>query len=257
MAEFKSLLLQGVKEITFLGQIVDRYGYDLQDDSNLALLLEQVHDIQGLERIRFLTSHPNYLDDELLRTVADLPKICDHIEVPVQSGNNEILEKMRRGYTVEQYNKLIERIREFMPKGSISCDVIVGFPGETESQFKDTCDLLSQHKFDKVHIAKYSPRPGTVSARRMEDDIPAKVKENRRKTLDDIQASVQSDINLQLLGNKEEVLVEGYQRGKWRGRTRTNKLVFFEDDREWAGNLVDVEIKWTGPWFMEGKLVAP
>ena len=257
VAECKSLALQGVKEITLLGQIVDRYGYDLQDDSNLALLLEQVHDIQGLERIRFLTSHPNYLDDELLRTVADLPKICDHIEVPVQSGNNEILEKMRRGYTVEQYNKLIERIREFMPKGSISCDVIVGFPGETESQFKDTCDLLSQHKFDKVHIAKYSPRPGTVSARRMEDDVPAKVKETRRKTLDDIQASVQSDINLQLLGNKEEVLVEGYQRGKWRGRTRTNKLVFFEDDREWAGNLVDVEIKWTGPWFMEGKLVAP
>ena len=256
VAECKSLALQGVKEITLLGQIVDRYGYDLQDDTNLALLLEQVHDIQGLERIRFLTSHPNYLDDELLRTVADLPKICDHIEVPVQSGNNEILEKMRRGYTVEQYNKLIERIREFMPKGSISCDVIVGFPGETESQFKDTCDLLSQHKFDKVHIAKYSPRPGTVSARRMEDDIPAKVKETRRKTLDDIQASVQSDINVQLLGNKEEVLVEGYQRDKWRGRTRTNKLVFFEDDREWAGNLVDVEIKWTGPWFMEGKLVV-
>ncbi len=257
VAECRSLAQQGVKEITLLGQIVDRYGYDLPGESNLALLLEKVHDIAGLERIRFLTSHPNYLDDVLLRTVAELPKICDHIEVPVQSGNNEVLENMRRGYTVEQYSKLIERIRMFMPNGSISCDVIVGFPGETDSQFEDTCDLLLEHKFDKVHIAKYSPRPGTVSARRMADDVPAKTKESRRKTLDDIQASVLSDINRQLLGKKVEVLVEGYQRDRWRGRTRTNKLVFFEDDSEWAGNLVDVEINWAGPWFMVGKLAPP
>ena len=255
VAECRSLAGQGVKEITLLGQIVDRYGYDLPGHYNLAMLLERVHETPGLERIRFLTSHPNYLDDDLLRTVAEMPKICDHIEVPVQSGSNEVLENMRRGYTVEQYNDLIERIRMFMPNGSISCDVIVGFPGESESQFQATCDLLLQHKFDKVHIAKYSPRPGTVSARRMEDDVPAKEKERRRKILDEIQASVLSDINRQLLGKKVEILVEGYQRDRWRGRTRTNKLVFFEDDREWAGNLVDVEINWAGPWFMVGKLV--
>ena len=124
-----------------LGQIVDRYGYDLPGHYNLAMLLERVHETPGLERIRFLTSHPNYLDDDLLRTVAEMPKICDHIEVPVQSGSNEVLENMRRGYTVEQYSDLIERIRTFMPNGSISCDVIVGFPGESESQFQATCDL--------------------------------------------------------------------------------------------------------------------
>ncbi len=254
VAECRSLAEQGVKEITLLGQIVDRYGYDLPDHPSLAQLLEKVHDISGLERIRFLTSHPNYLDDELLRTVAEMPKLCEHIEVPVQSGSNGILEQMRRGYTVEEYSKLIKRIRMFMPRGSISCDVIVGFPGETESQFQDTCDLLSQLKFDKVHIAKYSARPGTVSARRMADDVPPKEKERRRKTLDDIQATVLSDINRQLLGKRLEVLVEGYQRDRWRGRTRTNKLVFFEDDRECAGNLVDVEITWAGPWFMLGKV---
>jgi tRNA-2-methylthio-N6-dimethylallyladenosine synthase len=156
---------------------------------------------------------------------------------------------------VEEYNQLIKRIRMFMPRGSISCDVIVGFPGETESQFQDTCNLLSQLKFDKVHIAKYSARPGTVSARRMADDVPPKEKERRRKTLDDIQATVLSDINRQLLGKRLEVLVEGYQRDRWRGRTRTNKLVFFEDDREYTGNLVDVEITWAGPWFMLGKVL--
>lgn len=255
VAECRSLAEQGVKEITLLGQIVDRYGYDLPDHPSLAQLLEKVHDISGLERIRFLTSHPNYLDDELLRTVAEMPKLCEHIEVPVQSGSNDILEQMRRGYTVEEYNQLIKRIRMFMPRGSISCDVIVGFPGETESQFQDTCNLLSQLKFDKVHIAKYSARPGTVSARRMADDVPPKEKERRRKTLDDIQATVLSDINRQLLGKRLEVLVEGYQRDRWRGRTRTNKLVFFEDDREYTGNLVDVEITWAGPWFMLGKVL--
>ena len=254
VAECRSLAEQGVKEITLLGQIVDRYGYDLPDHPSLAQLLEKVHDISGLERIRFLTSHPNYLDDELLRIVAEMPKLCEHIEVPVQSGSNGILEKMRRGYTVEEYSELIKRIRMFMPRGSISCDVIVGFPGETESQFQDTCDLLSQLKFDKVHIAKYSARPGTVSARRMADDVPTKEKERRRKTLDDIQATVLSDINRQLLGKRVEVLVEGYQRDRWRGRTRTNKLVFIEDDREYAGNLVNVEITWAGPWFMLGKV---
>lgn len=255
VAECRSLAEQGVKEITLLGQIVDRYGYDLPDHPSLAQLLEKVHDISGLERIRFLTSHPNYLDDELLRIVAEMPKLCEHIEVPVQSGSNGILEKMRRGYTVEEYSELIKRIRMFMPRGSISCDVIVGFPGETESQFQDTCDLLSQLKFDKVHIAKYSARPGTVSARRMADDVPTKEKERRRKTLDDIQATVLSDINRQLLGKRVEVLVEGYQRDRWRGRTRTNKLVFIEDDREYAGNLVNVEITWAGPWFMLGKVL--
>ena len=253
-AEIRSLVVQGVQEITLLGQIVDRYGSDVKGGPDLAQLLKVVHEIPGLKRIRFLTSHPNYLSDELLRTVAELPLICEHIEVPVQSGNNTVLQNMRRSYTAEQYRRLIDRIREYMPSGSIACDVIVGFPGESEAQYQDTYDLLGELKLDKVHIAKYSSRPGTVSARRMVDDVPADEKERRRATLDDLQAEILVDINNRLLGERVQVLVDGFHRGKWRGRTRTNKLVFFEDEREHTGELVDVDITWAGPWSLQGCL---
>jgi tRNA-2-methylthio-N6-dimethylallyladenosine synthase len=253
-AETRSLAAQGVREITLLGQIVDRYGSDVEDGPDLAQLLRVVHETPGLERLRFLTSHPNYVNDDLLRTVAMLPRICEHIEVPVQSGNNAILHNMRRDYTVEQYRSLIGRIREHMPAGSIACDIIVGFPGESEAQFQDTQDLLAELKLDKVHIAKYSPRPGTLSARRMADDVPADEKERRRKALDDLQAGIVADINNRLLGERVQVLVEDFHRGKWRGRTRTNKLVFFEDERDRTAELVDVEITWAGPWSLRGRL---
>ncbi|HJO34497.1 MAG TPA: tRNA (N6-isopentenyl adenosine(37)-C2)-methylthiotransferase MiaB [Anaerolineales bacterium] len=253
-AETRSLAAQSVREITLLGQIVDRYGCDVEDGPDLAQLLRVVHETPGLERIRFLTSHPNYMNDDLLRTVAALPRICEHIEVPVQSGNNTILQNMRRDYTVEQYRSLVGRIREHMPAGSIACDVIVGFPGESEAQFQDTHDLLAELKLDKVHIAKYSPRPGTLSARHMVDDVPAEEKERRRKALDDLQAGIVADINNRLLGERAQVLVEDFHRGKWRGRTRTNKLVFFEDERDRTAELVDVEITWAGPWSLRGRL---
>ncbi len=253
-AETRSLAAQGVREITLLGQIVDRYGCDVDDGPDLAQLLRVVHETPGLERIRFLTSHPNYVNDDLLRTVAALPRICEHIEVPVQSGNNTVLQNMRRDYTVEQYRSLVGCIREHMPAGSIACDVIVGFPGESAAQFQDTHDLLAELKLDKVHIAKYSPRPGTLSARRMADDVPAEEKERRRKALDDLQAGIVADINNRLLGERVQVLVEDCHRGKWRGRTRTNKLVFFEDERDRTAELVDVEITWAGPWSLRGRL---
>ncbi len=256
-AETRSLAAQGVKEITLLGQIVDRYGCDIEGGPNLAQLLRVVHATPGLERIRFLTSHPNYVSDELLRTVAALPTICEHIEVPVQSGNDTVLQNMRRNYTVEQYRRLIGNIRNYMPSGSIACDVIVGFPGESEAQYQDTYDLLAELKLDKVHIAKYSPRPGTLSGRRMADDVPLEEKERRHASLDDLQAEIVADINNRLLGERVQVLVEDFHRGKWRGRTRTNKLVFFEDERDRAGELVDVEITWTGPWSLQGRLLAP
>ena len=254
-SETHLLAAQGVKEVTLLGQIVDRYGWDVEGGLDLAHLLRVVHETPGLERIRFLTSHPNYMSDELLRTVSALPAICEHIEVPVQSGNNIVLQNMRRDYTVDQYRSLIGRIREYMPSGSISCDVIVGFPGESEAQYQDTFDLLAELKLDKVHIAKYSPRPGTISARRMADDVPAEEKERRRAVLDDLQAEIVSDINNRLLGERVQVLVEDFHRGKWRGRTRTNKLVFFEDERDRTGELVDVEITWAGPWWLRGRLL--
>ena len=175
VAHVRSLALQGVKEVTLLGQIVDRYGKDIPDGPDLADLLHVVHDVAeetGLERIRFLTSHPNWMTDKLLETVAELPRVMPHIEVPVQAGDDEVLENMKRGYTAEQYRRLVHKIRDIIPDVAINTDIIVGFPGETEEQFMRTYELLEELKLDKAHLARYSPRPNTVSDRRMEDDVP-------------------------------------------------------------------------------------
>jgi tRNA-2-methylthio-N6-dimethylallyladenosine synthase len=258
VGEVRSLARQGVKEITLLGQIVDRYGKDIPDGPDLADLLQVVHEIgvgEGIERFRFLTSHPNYMTDKLLDTVAELPHVMPHIEVPVQAGNDEVLERMKRGYTQGDYRILIERIRQRIPEVAINTDIIVGFPGESEEQFMETYNLLRELRLDKVHLAKYSPRPQTVSARTMEDDVPEDEKERRRKLLDDQQAEIVAEINQRHLGQIIPVLVEDTQAGKWRGRTPQNKLVFFEDNsQDRLGQIVDVEIAWTGPWTMQGRL---
>jgi tRNA-2-methylthio-N6-dimethylallyladenosine synthase len=258
VAEVRSLVRQGVKEITLLGQIVDRYGKDVSDGPDLADLLRIVHEAavpEGLERIRFLTSHPNWMTDKLLDTVAALPHVMPHIEVPVQAGDDEVLMRMKRGYTQEDYRKLIARIRERIPEVAINTDIIVGFPGETEAQFDQTYKLLGELKVDKVHLAKYSPRPQTVSARTMPDDVPEAEKERRRKSLDEQQAEIGAEINGRSLGRTVPVLVEEMHSGKWRGRTPQNKLVYFQDDsQDRRGQVVDVEIAWTGPWTMQGRL---
>jgi tRNA-2-methylthio-N6-dimethylallyladenosine synthase len=258
VAEVRSLARQGVKEITLLGQIVDRYGKDIPDGPDLADLLHIVHEVgvgEGLERIRFLTSHPNYMTDKLLDIVAELPHVMPHIEVPVQAGDDEVLVRMKRGYTQQQYRELIARIRARIPNVAINTDIIVGFPGETEQQFMETYNLLHELKLDKAHLAKYSPRPQTVSDRTMEDDIPEEEKERRRKMLDDMQAEIIAEINGRCLGQTVPVLVEESHGGKWRGRTPQNKLVFFEDNsQDRRGQVVDVEIVWTGPWSMQGRL---
>lgn len=254
-AEARALAAQGVKEVTLLGQIVDRYGKDVPDGPNLAGLLRVINGIDGLERIRFLTSHPNHMTDELLEAVAELPKVCEHIEAPVQAGDDEVLANMKRGYTSEDYRRLVERIRNRIPDVSIATDIIVGFPGETEAQFQKTCDLLADLKLDVVHLARYSPRPGTVSTRRMEDDVPDEEKRRRLRALEDLQAQVLNDINARLLGQTVEILVEENHKGKWKGRTRTNKIVFFDDNGEWKGKLAKVAITKTGPWSMQGELV--
>ena len=253
--EVRALVRQGVKEVTLLGQIVDRYGFDVPDGPRLADLLRVLHDVEGLERIRFLTSHPSYLDDRLLDTVAEPPKVMEHIEVPVQAGDDEVLKRMKRGYTADDYRALVHKIRERIPGAAVHTDVIVGFPGETEQQFMRTYELLEELKLDKVHIACYSPRPGTVSARLMEDDVPPEEKERRRRALEELQKRISGEINRRLLGQTVEILVEDKVKGKWRGRTRTNKLVFFEDDRDWRGKLVNVRITWAGPWSMQAELV--
>ena len=253
----RSLGRQGVKEITLLGQIVDRYGKDISDGPTLADLLHVVHDVAeetGIARIRFLTSHPNWMTDRLLDTVAELPRVMPHIEVPNQAGDNEVLARMKRGYTIEQYIDLVGKIRDRIPHVAIHTDIIVGFSGETEAQFQRTYDVLAQLRLDKAHIAKYSPRPKTLSARTMPDDVPAEEKERRRKALDELQAQVVAEINARFLGQTVPVLFEEQHKGKWRGRTPQNKLVFLESPDDLRGKVVDVEITWTGPWSMQSRL---
>lgn len=252
--ESEALVSQGVKEITLLGQIVDRYGLDLEEKKTLADLLVRLSEIDGLVRIRFLTSHPNWITDRLLETVAALPQVCEHIEVPIQSGDDEILRLMRRGYTSGQYRHLVQKIRSIVPDVSIHSDIIVGFPGETPEQFQNTYDLMEELKLDKLHIARYSPRPQTLSARKMIDSVPDDEKERRRKKLDDLQAVIAADINRSSLNQVVEVLVEERQKQRWRGRTRRNQLVFIDDDRDLLGRLVNVRIEWTGPWSMIGQV---
>lgn len=254
-AEARALVKQGVKEITLLGQIVDRYGYDVGDDPRLPDLLRAIHDIEGLERIRFLTSHPLYLTDELLDAIAALPKVCEHIEVPVQAGDDAMLAKMKRGYTVDNYRALSAKIRARVPNVSIATDIIVGMPGETEAQFLGTYHLLKELELDVAHVAMFSPRPNTVAAR-WDDDVPPDEKERRRKAIEDLQADIVAKINAKFLGQTVEVLVEEKAKNRWKGRTRNNKLVFFEDAaREWKGKLAHVKIEWTGPWSMIGTVM--
>lgn len=250
--EVRSLIDQGVREVTLLGQIVDRYGLDIEDGPNLSDLLRVLHDIDGLERIRFLTSHPNWMTAELLQTVADLPKVCEHIEVPVQAGDDEVLAQMKRGYTTRAYRDLIARIRSIIPDVSIATDIIVGFPGETPQQFQKTYDLLDELKLDVAHLARYSPRPQTLSARKLEDSVPEEEKLRRFRLLEDLQAGIADQINARHENSVVEVLVEEKHKDRWKGRTRTNKLVFFESSEDLRGQLVDVLIEWTGPWSMVG-----
>lgn len=255
-AEVRSLVEQGVREVTLLGQIVDRYGYDIPDGPRLPDLLRVINEIEGLRRIRFLTSHPNYMSDELLDIVAELPKVCEHIEVPNQAGDDLVLERMKRNYSMTDYYTLIRRIRERMPAVSIATDIIVGFPGETEAQFQRTLDTLAELKLDVCHVAMYSPRPGTVSNKLMADDVPQEEKKRRLDAVNALQEQIVAEINARLLGHTVEILVEEKHKGRWKGRTRTNKLVFFEDEsgQNWQGRLVEVEITWSGPWSMRGTL---
>ncbi len=255
MADAQALVQQGVKEITLLGQIVDRYGADQTDYPNLAGMLRRLHDLDGLERIRFLTSHPNYMTDELLQVVAEYPKVMPHIEVPIQAGNDQVLENMHRGYTNQQYRELVARIRAHIPGVSIATDIIVGFPGETEQQFQETYDLLADLKMDVAHLARYSPRTGTVSARRMADDVPDEEKWRRFRLLEDLQERIVADIHARYLSTTVPVLFEEKsKKGRWRGRTETNKLVFVESTQDLRGQLLAVNIDWTGPWSMLGHL---
>jgi tRNA-2-methylthio-N6-dimethylallyladenosine synthase len=253
VSEARALVSQGVKEVMLLGQIVDRYGYDVPDGPDLSDLLHAVHEVQGLERIRFLTSHPNYLSDRILTAVRDLPRVMPQIEVPVQAGDDEVLENMRRGYTANQYRELVARIRNTVPDAAVHCDIIVGFPGETEEQFQRTHDLLEELRLDKLHLARYSPRHGTVSERNMLDDVPEQEKRRRHELLEALNEKISEEKMSAYLGRTVPVLVEGQRKKRWFGREPRGKLVFFEDNRKLRGQLVDVTVTHTGAWSMSGR----
>jgi len=256
LSEVRRLVEQGVREVTLLGQIVDRYGTEVPGGPRLSDLLRQVHAVENIERIRFLTSHPNWMDDEVLRTVAELPRLCEHIEVPVQAGDDEVLARMKRGYTADDYRRLIERIRRLVPGASIATDIIVGFPGETRTQFERTYRLLEELRVDVAHLARYSPRPGTLAARRFQDDVPESEKMDRFRALEDLQAGIADDLNQRSVGRTLQVLVEGKHKGRWKGRTRNNRLVFFDDPGEWQGMLAEVHIRQATAWSLQGSLSA-
>lgn len=265
LREVHSMVAQGVKEITLLGQIVDRYGKDLPEGTSLAGLLRRLQEVEGLERIRFLTSHPNWMTDELLQAAAELPKVMPHIEVPVQAGDDQVLAHMRRGYTADDYRRLIERIHTFIPDVAIANDIIVGFPGESAEQFQHTFDLLAELKLDVVHLARYSVRPGTVAARKMQDDVPEEEKWQRFRLIEELQEQIATEINARYLGKTVEVLFEGQVKGRWKGRTPTNKLVFVEatsaeslaeePGQDLHGRVLPVAITWSGPWSMQGRFL--
>jgi tRNA-2-methylthio-N6-dimethylallyladenosine synthase len=254
--EVRELVRRGAREATLLGQNVDSYGHDLPDRPDLADLLAGINEIDGLVRLRFLTNHPKDMSPKLIGAIAGLDKVCEQISLPVQAGSDAILTAMKRGYTVEQYRKLVGQIREKVPGVALSTDVIVGFPTETEDQFRQTLDLLSEIKFDTVHVAAYSPRTGTSAAREFADDVPSAEKKARLDKVERLQEQIQTEINARLLGETVAVLVEDRKRGKWYGRTRTDKLVFFSSNDDYLGKIVKIKIEKTSPWSLQGKIIA-
>ncbi|OGN97351.1 MAG: tRNA (N6-isopentenyl adenosine(37)-C2)-methylthiotransferase MiaB [Chloroflexi bacterium RBG_13_51_36] len=252
VCEVRELVRRGTKEVTLVGQNVDSYGHDLPGRPDLADLLKELDGMDHLVRIRFLTNHPKDMSLKLVEAMASLNKVCEHLELPLQSGDNDILKAMRRGYTVEQYKELAHTVRAKVPQISLSTDLIVGFPGETDEQFERSLSLVREMRFDVVHVAAYSPRPDTVASREYQDNIPVEVKKERLNKIEELQTTIASQINSKLLGGTVEVLAEGRKGGKWFGRSRSNKLVFFEDAGDWLGRLAIIQIEKTSPWSLGG-----
>jgi len=264
-AEVEQLGQQGYKEVTLLGQNIDAYGRDLpgvtesgRHQHTLTELLSYVHDVPGIERIRFATSHPRYFTERLIRTCAELPKVCEHFHIPFQSGDNDILKAMSRGYTHEKYRRIINTIREYMPDASISADAIVGFPGETEEQFENTLKLVEEIGFDLLNTAAYSPRPGTPAAM-WENQVSEDVKSDRLQRLNHLVSTKAAERSQRYQGRLEEVLVEDQNskdKTQVMGRTRGNRLTFFTGDiQELKGKLVLVKITEVRAFSLTGERI--
>ena len=264
--EMEGLAALGFKEITLLGQNIDAYGRDLpgitpegRRQHTLTDLLQFVHNVEGLERIRFATSHPRYFTERLIDACADLPKVCEHFHIPFQSGDDDVLKAMARGYTMDRYRRIIDRIRERMPDASISADVIVAFPGESDAQYRRTLDLIEEIGFDQVNTAAYSPRPNTPAAN-WPNQLNEAVKVERLREINALVERVARQRSARYAGRTEEVLVEGRNPkdpNQVMGRTRTNRLTFFPagraDGDQWqAGDLVDVRIEEVRAFSLSG-----
>ncbi len=254
--EIEELVQEGYQEVTLLGQNVNSYGKDLEQNYRFADLLLELDKIEGLARIRFMTSHPRDFDDKLIEVVAASKKVCEHYHLPAQAGSNRILKAMNRGYTRESYLELIAKIKKFVPNASITADLMVGFPGETEEDFQDTLDLVRQVRYDSAFTFVYNIRTGTPAATM--EQVPDEIKSERIQRLIELQNQISLANNQADEGKILEVLVEGETKNnpeRLAGRTRTNKLVVFPGPLEISGKLVPVKITKGRPNLLEGELV--
>jgi tRNA-2-methylthio-N6-dimethylallyladenosine synthase len=252
--EARQLALNGVKEITLVGQNVDSYGHDLIHRTDLAHLLTELNAIDGLSRLRFLTNHPKDMTQALIEAMSKLDKVCRQINLPVQSGDDSILQAMNRGYRISDYRELVNRLRQAMPDIAITTDIIVGFPGESETQFQNTYNLLTDVRFDAVHVAAYSPRPGTVAAKNFPDNVTSEIKKARLDAVETLQEKISGEINAKLIGQKMEVLATSINKGRWQGRTRSDKIVFFNGGGDLKNQSVLVDITKRTSWSLQGNL---
>ncbi len=257
LVEIKDLVNDGYREIMLLGQNVNSYGKDLQDEGDFADLLKAVNEIKGLDRIRFMTSHPRDFNLRLVNTLASCNKVCEHYHLPIQAGSSRILKKMNRGYTKEEYLELISQIKDRVPHASITTDIIVGFPGETEEDFDDTMEVISKVRFDGAYTFLYSSRPNTPAAK-ISEQVPQELKKKRFQKLLALQNSITEEINKQLIGQTLPVLFEGTSKNDdtvLMGRTRTNKIVHVSGHAELIGKIVDVNIQGAQMFSLSGKII--
>lgn len=258
VAEIEQAVKEGYKEFTLLGQNVNSYGKDFGEKDAFAKLLRRVNEIEGVERVRYMTSHPRDMNEEVIKAVAECERVCENFHVPFQAGSDEILRKMNRGYTREKYLELIKMIRRYVPDAAITTDIIVGFPGETEQDFEDTLALVQEVGFDAAFTFIYSKRSGTPAAK-MEGQVPLDVKKDRLNRLMEVQNLSSLRRNEEMLGKVVEVLAEGPSRNPamWTGRTRTNKIVLWpvEGKVYQPGDKVMVKVDTAQTWLVKGKAV--
>src|SRR6185369_6653462 len=241
---------RGHREVQLLGQIVNHYQAPDDPAFRFGDLLEAIHGVEGIERIRFASPHPRHVDARFLQVMRDLPKICRHLHLPVQSGSTRVLDAMRRRYSRAEYLELVARVREQVPGVAISTDMIVGFPGETGADFDDTLTLTAAVQYHSMFSFKYSPRPNTLAEKRMPDDVSEGEKTRRIVALQSLQRAIQTELNERLVGEQVEVLVDAARRrrdSELSGRTIQNVVVNFPGPVEWIGRMITVRIERAGP----------